>query len=247
MGAILDALLRLQRVEQNLNSIRSRQQRIRMRIEAAERQIQENNTARQAHQQRIQRCQMEIDKAELDINSFEESMAKHRVALNKAKTNKEYAAILTALNTEKADASKRESRILQLMSEMDTLKGESRQFDETEKRLRERIDKHRRELDEQIEKTRDKVEALEQQRAEAEQNVPPSALQTFKRISGHHEGEGLAEVMRIGSRGHDYACSGCNMSVPLELVNRLRSRDELQLCQSCGRILCMENTANVNA
>jgi predicted nucleic acid-binding Zn-ribbon protein len=38
----------------------------------------------------------------------------------------------------------------------------------------------------------------------------------------------------------EYNCAGCNMKVTLEIVSALSSRDDIQLCGSCGRILYLE-------
>jgi predicted nucleic acid-binding Zn-ribbon protein len=37
------------------------------------------------------------------------------------------------------------------------------------------------------------------------------------------------------------------MSMPLELVNKLSSRDEVQVCNCCGRILHIERQTSVGA
>ena len=40
----------------------------------------------------------------------------------------------------------------------------------------------------------------------------------------------------------DYCCGGCNMTITLEVVNLLQSRDDIQHCAVCGRILYLEPT-----
>ena len=72
---------------------------------------------------------MRIDALSLDVAAREEQVNKHRIALTKAKTNKEYAAILAAMNTEKADNSKIETDILQIMEEMQSLQEEGERLE----------------------------------------------------------------------------------------------------------------------
>ena len=50
----------------------------------------------------------------------------------------------------------------------------------------------------------------------------------------------MAALQRIHPRRDDYVCSGCNITVSLEVVNALHSRDEIQACKSCGRILFID-------
>ncbi|NOX59122.1 MAG: hypothetical protein GXP29_09730 [Planctomycetes bacterium] len=237
MGAILDALDRLQKIERDLSRQRAKQAAYRRMIAKCQARIDTNQVEYDAHLDAVRRCQMGIDEADLDIKSREESMAKHRLALNAAKTNKDYAAILTALNTEKADTSKYESKVLELMAQKDELLGQSEVFEENNRKLRKRLEKSENELADFLDRTRGELELLEKAREDAAIEIAPSALSSFERVAKKHDGEAMAEVIRLGSRGDEHICDGCNMSVTLEVVNRLRSVDELVLCHTCGRIL----------
>ncbi|HNO80342.1 MAG TPA: C4-type zinc ribbon domain-containing protein [Phycisphaerae bacterium] len=237
MGVILDALHRLQKIERKLNKHRSKAATYRRKIEQGKQLIDANQAEYDAHLKAVRQCQVGIDAADLDIKTREESMAKHRVALNSAKTNKDYAAILTALNTEKADTSKYESRVLELMAEKDELLSKSKTFEDEREKLLARLEKRKKDLDDYLARTREELESLEKERAAAAADIPPSALAAFERVASKHEGEAMAEILRIGSRGDDHICEGCNMSVTLEVVNKLRSLDDLVLCNTCGRIL----------
>ena len=243
MGAILDALHRLQRIERDLNSFRAKEESIRRNTRNFRRQISKSDATCITHREAVTKCQMEIDNADLDIKAREESMSRHRQALNVAKSNKEYAAILTALNTEKAGTSKCESRVLELMARKEQLQDKSKEFEEDRVRLEARLRKYEQQLATYLEETREASERLQQEREEAARELPASALETFSRVAGRLEGEALAELEKLSSRREDYVCGGCNMSVPLELVNRLRSRDELLLCGTCGRILYLNESS----
>lgn len=248
MGVIIEALCRVQRIQRSLHVIRTKEDSILRQISFAQRQVDDLRAKRQAHHADVQKLQMEIDRIDLEVKSTEESVNKHRQALNAAKSNKEYAAILTALNTEKVDSSKRESRMLELMSQVDELREQDKNFESEEAKLLERVEHHNKLLQEYRDENREAIERIEKQCAEAASDLPPSALDTFTRIAERHEGEAMAEVARTNPRSQEYRCSGCNMSVPLEQVNRLSSTDELQICNCCGRILCLEkHTAGAGA
>ena len=47
----------------------------------------------------------------------------------------------------------------------------------------------------------------------------------------------MAAVTRMHPRREHFICSGCKINVTLDVVNSLQTRDEVQLCPSCGRIL----------
>ena len=67
----------------------------------------------------MQLTKVQADRLELELKSNEETISKLRAALNSARTNKEYAAVLTQLNTNKADNSKIETQALELMKDIE--------------------------------------------------------------------------------------------------------------------------------
>ena len=243
MGSTLNELRRLQDVELQLASIRrnrdGKARRVevqQIRVRQLEARIEENRKAAKAQQ-------MKIDELTLDVASREDSVDKHRQALNKAKTNKEYAAILTAMNTEKADSSKVESAVLQLMEEMNKIKSDGAVLEaEREKALADVVGA------EQVLQAYDAQSKAEKDRLTAERSqigsaIEPQAMVIFDRTAQRHEGEAMASVVKLRAKGDEWACGGCNLKITLDLVNALATRDEVRLCGACGRILYIEQGA----
>ncbi|MCP4590593.1 MAG: hypothetical protein GY842_07610 [bacterium] len=240
MGDILDALQRLQEAERQLGELRSGEEARRTQVRASQRQLEECQRQLDDRVDSLRRQDVDIQSAELDVASREEIIKKHRVALNQAKTNKEYAAVLTTINTEKADTSKLESRLLELMGVRDTAQ-EAHDKQATEQvRLGERQARCAANLSEYLERTRERMEELTRERAEIAETLPPTAVATFDRAAERHEGEALAPVTKTSPKRDEYVCGGCNMAITLETVNALFSRDEVVLCKICGRILHRE-------
>ena len=132
MGVTLEELRRLQAVEMQLAALRRNRDTKARQVEVHRRQLRQIGERLQENHRKARECQMRLDALSLDVASREEAVSRHRQALNKAKTNKEYAAILTAMNTEKADNSKLENESLQFMEQLQVLKTEGAAI-ETEK------------------------------------------------------------------------------------------------------------------
>jgi predicted nucleic acid-binding Zn-ribbon protein len=173
------------------------------------------------------------------MSAREESIRKHREALNKAKTNKEYAAILASINTEKADTTKFENRMLELLGQKDVLKTALDAMLADRDKVQTRLADAETRLTAYLEQTKIQRERVTRERDEASAAVPPALRASFDRAAERHDGEALGMVTRPHAKREEYVCGGCNMSVPLEQVNALRSRDQIQICNICGRILCM--------
>ncbi len=237
MGATLDALHALQEIEHKLATIRGKADAKRRQIRIHARAIAKKEALIEEKRQSIQQSQMEVDRIDLDVQTKEAELSKHREALNAAKTNKEYAAILTAINTEKADNTKQESRQLELMATVDSLRAECEEIVVERERVAGREAETERALQAYLDGSAAEVGRLEGMRDDTAKGVPPSVLSVFQRIAERHDAEAMAEVLVLNVKRGEYACGGCNMAMTLQQVIGCKERDDLVLCDSCGRIL----------
>lgn len=241
MGKLLDSLLRLQSIERDLTQVRRRLATRKNAVAIQQRKIDQLRTDYNALHDKSLAARKGADSRELDLKTKEAHIAKLRTALNAAKTNKEYAAFLTEINTFKADNAKIEEEVLKIMQEVETVKADADkvmvQVQAEEKRLAEIEQTSQQEMD----KLSAMVDQLTIQRTAAAAEISPETLAVFERIAPTFEGEAMALVEVHGRKPpYDYVCGGCYMSLNAEHANVLRVRDELRTCNNCGRILYME-------
>lgn len=241
MGQMLAALLRLQSIERDLATVRRRLQVRKNAVSIQQKKIDQAQAEFTAlHDKSIQR-RKDADRLDLDFKGKETQVAKLRTALNSAKTNKEYAAILTEINTHKADNSKLEDEILKIMQDVDVVKAQADKAQLQVQAEQARLEEIQKTSNDEIARQTALLEQLTAQRAEAAAAVPPEALATFDRISPTYDGEAMAVIEIHGKRPpHEYVCGGCYMSLNAEHANALRLRDEIRTCDNCKRILYME-------
>jgi predicted nucleic acid-binding Zn-ribbon protein len=238
---MLESLIHLQSIERQLTHVRGRLKTRKNAVAAQERRIEQIKAEYNAlHDKSITR-RKDADRFELDLRAKEEQVAKLRTALNLAKTNKEYAAILTQLNTYKADNAKVEEEVLKIMQDVDVVKAQTEkisvQVEAEQKRLAEITQASGQEID----KLTAMLNELTAQRTAAAQSVPAEALTTFESIAKRNDGDVMAIIEVNGRKPpFDYSCGGCYMSLNAEHANALRSRDEIRNCDNCGRILYMD-------
>ncbi len=116
---LIDALHQLQAVENKLRQIRDQLDRKSRAVKAQTVRLTTIEDELADKHEEVKRRQVATAQIELQFKSRQVSIDKHRQQLNSAKSNKEYSAILTQLNTERADNSKIEDRVLQEMSAID--------------------------------------------------------------------------------------------------------------------------------
>ncbi len=241
MGALIGTLHGLYEIERELRNLQQR-------IAAKKRQanIQARRVAGVAGDLETKRDQLQHRQAEtaehdLEVNVFDEKIAKLRVALNQVKTNKEYQAVLADINTTKADSTKLEDRTLNLMEDVDTLTKAIGELETQHEAEQARLTSLRSACTAFEKEVADELAALEQKRDEAASDIPPTVRATFERVADNYDGEALAMVVQVHPKRLEFSCGGCHMSVPLELVNALKSREDIQCCNVCGRILYVED------
>lgn len=247
MGATLDALYRLQSIESQLRSVREQVEAKNRRLAGEQRRLSTLQQQITDTRHVITRAQSEADSLELERKTHEAHIAKLREALNQAKSNKEYAAILTQLNTDKADALRLEDRVLTALGKIDEQKKKLAELQGSLDREKGRLAEMQQDKSELEGKLAHEMKELESQREEAAGAIGPETLLIFERACEQHDGEAMAMVGRVHPKRAEYICTGCHMSLPLEHINVLQTRDEVQLCPNCMRILCLDIPASASA
>jgi len=245
MNPLLTALHRLQEVESQLVRLRNERSRLETAVRAAERRLAEVDHQIAAKADEIREQQLRAQRLESEVRAREEQIAKLRQQLNTTRTSREYAAILTQINTEKADTSKIEEQAIQALQEIDKLKEEVQQIKQQKAQLQTRLQQAKQRLQEFLEQTAPQWQELEQRKEELARDLPHEVLELFERVAEHYEGEALARVVRTHPKRDEFVCDGCHMSITMEQVNALMTRDEIQTCHSCGRILYLDVPAEL--
>jgi uncharacterized protein len=241
MGQMLDALLKLQSVETQLATVRSRLRARENTVKAEQRKIDALREQHDGLHQELLTRRASADELDLDLKQKEEEITKLRTSLNSARTNKEYSAVLTQINTFRADNAKVEELALQKMQEAEEVKALSEQLEaqiaEENRTLEEMVNNNAGE----IERLSGMMTELQGQRDDASAGVAPGVLGTFDRMVERYEGEAMAVIDASGKKPpYTYTCGGCFMSLNPEHVNALQVVDEIRTCDNCGRILHLD-------
>lgn len=239
MGPVLNGLIRLQSVENRLRAAKAKLARCRRNVIIQENQIRSLQNALEAKTEEIQLTRIQSDRLELELKTRDEQIARLRASLNTAKTNKEYAAVLTQLNTTKADNSKIETQILELLRDIEDDEDESGKIQNQIGERKQTLEQTRKETELLAAKYQAEIEEIQDEWDQVAQTIPDKPLQVFKRVAETYDGEALAVVDQQGGKTGNYSCGGCFMGITAESVNLLMSRDDIIRCPNCTRILVL--------
>jgi uncharacterized protein len=240
MGPVLNGLIKLQGIENRLRVEKSKLSRCRRNIIIQENLIRSLQSALEAKKEEIQLTKVQSGRLELELKTVDQTIAKLRASLNSARTNKEYSALLTQLNTIKADNSKTESQTLELMKVIEIDEQECRDIQKQIDDQKQTLDQTRRDNEALAAKYEEQIEIIQKEWNQLSKDMPGKSLEVFKRVADTYDGQAVAAIEpRDDETG--YSCGGCFMGVPAESVNQLMTRDDIIRCPNCTRILVLSD------
>jgi hypothetical protein len=175
---------------------------------------------------------LEADKKnlELDVESKQAQILKYQGQQSQVKTNAEYRALESEINTMKQEKSRVEDKILDAMMQGDELK---QKIAEEEKFIAGEHDKlladEQRVKDELVKDARE-CDALTREKETFVVQVSADALYKYNLIFENKDDIAIVPVQHG-------ACGGCWMALTAQVVNEVKRSAELVRCENCSRIL----------
>ena len=238
MGPVLNGLLKLQSVENRLRAEKAKLTRCRRNVVIQENLIRSLQNALEAKKEEVQLTKVQFDRLELELKSRDETIARLRASLNSAKTNKEYAAVLTQLNTTKADNSKIETQSLELLKDIEADEDESKDIQKQIDEQKQALEQTRKESEVLAAKYQTEIDKIQAEWDQVAHIIPGESLETFKRVAETYDGHAVAVIEQEDKKGA-YSCGGCFMGITAECVNLLMTKDDIIRCPNCTRILVL--------
>jgi hypothetical protein len=243
MGATLEALLALQDLELQIADIRRQLAAKQRSVERQAEKVRAAEGALAAARDELRQTQITMDDVDVDVKGRSAHVTRLRDNLNTVRTNKEYAAVLSQLNNEKADVTRLEARAFELLESVEARKKALATQEDAVRQETERLANLQAQMAQGQRSFADRLAGLERQRAAAAARLGRDAIDLFNRISERYDGEVMARVVQIHPRREEFTCDGCNMSLASERANALLTRDEVITCDNCGRILYITKTS----
>lgn len=185
-------------------------------------------------EEKLKRIQLDRKSLELELKTKEEGITKANAKLSEIKTNKEYSAKLSEIESIKADKSVFEEKILISYDAADAVQKEIDKekivVGEKEKIFLSK----KREVEDEVKIMEDRIKVLGAQRKQALDGVDPNCLNRYEKILQHKDGLAISSL-----QGN--SCGGCFMNVTQQQINAIKMHDQLVVCEMCQRILYLED------
>jgi hypothetical protein len=167
---------------------------------------------------------------ENEVKDLKGQIGKYKRQLNEVKTNKEYTALLHEIEETQHKVDTLEETIIAEMLAADDVEEEIKAALHKQSQEEEILKKEKVVLDEKLKETEARFAALNKERDALLPRIPREQLSLYEAIFQKKGGTALSPVTG------DF-CAMCHMRVRPQMLNEIRDKAKVILCEACGRIL----------
>ncbi len=229
----LQVLLMLQKIDIEINKEDNRKKRLPDQIRKKEEAIANLEKKYQKEKNELKELQLRVRRKEIDAKTINDKIEKHQSELYGGKISdiKELKQLQKAIESLKKERDQVEEDLLILMDEEDTWKlrvsdieAELSESKEQLKQIQQQVEQQQIEIQKYIQKKQIEREEL------ANKITDRALMERYLLLWNEKKGEAVVEI-------EDSICSGCNLSLPSDIIYHLQRDDHLIICPNCNRIL----------
>ena len=167
---------------------------------------------------------------ELQLQKKEEEVKKFQTQLYQIKSNKEYKALVGQIEGLKADDSVLEEEIIVFFDEIDKANKEISEAEDNLKKEEAKLKEAEETLKKEISQIDSELDKLRGEKEKITSNIDKIILGKYEHILKNKNGLAMTKLV-------NGVCQGCNMNVPPQVINEVKMKEELMICENCSRIL----------
>lgn len=228
----LEYLLKVQEIDLKIHEQELAKEQLPATVKELERTIEKAAAATVVAAKKLADAEAELANFEEQIRQAQEGLEKSQSRLNSIKTNREYDAVHSEIETQKNIVATSETRKRKLTEEIANLKKASDEAAaELEKTKSENSPKIT-ELNTQIASIDSVIAGIVKERDAVVPSVGKSTMRTYDLIRKRRK---TAKVISMVTSAR--TCTVCYKVLEPQLVNEIKRSTRITLCQSCGSIL----------
>ncbi|GAB4384571.1 MAG: C4-type zinc ribbon domain-containing protein [Phycisphaerales bacterium] len=241
---VTQKLLKVFRVDQQIRGLQGRLHGAERFLKEQINQLSEIESMRRSIEGQLRQLKASIANLEGETSQIDAHVNELRERMNHAKTNKEYKALLTEVNTFKERRNALEESELEHLTKVEQLEARLAELQEAHAKRIKLRDVAEQDRQKRADEIRDRLEELQQQRAALVADVPADALEIYERLLAERGEDAMAPLEVVDRKRHEYICGSSMMSVPMETAMSLLA-GKLTLSPNDGCILYLtEEAAN---
>lgn len=226
----LDLLKRAQELDREIYRIRQEIEQVPETIQEFLRTFEKEKSQLTQLESQLKEIQLRQKQREGELAEKEVLIRKYDSQLSLLKTNKEYATMQHEISALKADNSIIEDKILNIFEEIEKVQRQVREERERLAVIEKENQGKKKALEDQEQKLKTNLAELSTKRAEAVKQVLPKTRELYEKIIQRKKGLALVQV-------EGDACGACRIEIRPQLLNDIKLKEVIVLCEHCSRIL----------
>ena len=229
----LDLLWELQKIDLELRNLKEAQ-------EGYPKEIKRLDEKQKLEREKIQKEKEKMEVLEKDrrhkegqLSLEQEKVKKTEGRMFEVKTNKEYQALLTEIDTLKGASGREEEEILQLLEEIDELKKNLSKREKEIAATLAKIEGEKKALQEKMDRDQEALKKQMGRREAVAKQLQSNLYKLYNTLKEKRKGVGVVSVKQE-------TCQGCFVNVPPQLFIEVQKNNAVVRCPNCNRILYWE-------
>lgn len=230
----LKVLVALQAVDAQIYRLRKEKGELPRDLATIQEQYRQQEKACKALEEKLKATQVKQKGVEVDLAAKEQHVSKLQAQLYLVKTNKEYTALQHEIQGLKADDSLLEEEIIKRFDEIDQAKGAIAQEKATLTAAERELRSKEQEVQTRLAAIDAELARLHTERHTIAVQAERPLLTSYERILQNKNGLAIVPIVND-------ACQGCFMNPPPQVLNEVRLKEKVIICENCARILYSED------
>ena len=234
----LEILWELQKIDLDLKHIKEERERYPREIKKLDERMSIEKEKVQTEKGKVDVLEKERREKERQLSSSQEKIKKTEGRMSEVKTNKEYQALLTEIETIKGASSREEEEILLVLEEIDELKKDLSKREKEVATILEKIETEKKMIQERMAQNEIVWKEQMERREVVSKQIESKLNQLYHTLKEKRHGMGVVNVK-------EETCQGCFVHIPPQMFIEVQKNNEIIRCPNCNRILYFEGEGKV--
>ena len=230
MDIEFEKLINLQKLDKEITDISVFLENIPSKIEEINKKIEDSSQIISLAKEKMAQNQKKRRDLEAEVKDVKEQISKYNRQLNEVKTNREYSSLLKEIEEAKQKINDMEEEIISEMLIADDIEAEIKTASQEHSETEVKLSKEKDALLQEQKKSEAKRDKLNQDKERLVPKIPSDQVNLYQKIYKKNSGIALSPVS-------EEFCSLCHMRIRPQVINELKGKEKIILCENCGRIL----------
>jgi len=226
----IELLLELQETDLRIDFAKKRKEEIPKELNSLREEIEKTEKYLEDFLNSLKEKELALSNLNVDLEDAQEKVKKYQLQLYQLKSNEEYKAMLRQIEAEKEKIATIEDRMIELMEELEEMKGKKETLRKETGEKKETIQKKMKELESELISLDDEIMLLQEERNRKVSKIDGKLQQTYEKLRKLRGGQVVVAI-------EGNSCGGCHAELPINMIVELQKEGNLKRCEHCGRLL----------